>query len=297
MPHSLACLLTPHGALRLEAAEDDIALDASVAERLEAAFRKGDGHGLLQLGLAEAGSRLPPDLGFWRAFAMRFVAACAKGEGVAEAARPAAPAKEALKTLVEEAPPMRGGEYLDPGRLAALWEALAQAFEMERSESGLSVGAFLASRDSRWRQVGRVHLNLAENRKDAERPFAFLATYASSLAAHGALRHAPLGAALREYAGAGANSELLKLLEPVSRAGESCAWLKAIVDSGEIFHPLRWTPREAMSLLSDVERALSCACRPPGVAGGRPGRRSRRRSARMRPRASAQSDCSISVWM
>jgi len=223
MPRSLACLLTPHGALRLEAAADDTAFDASVAERLEAAFRKGDGHGLLQLGLAEAGSRLPPDLAFWRAFAMRFVAAaCAKGESAAEAVYPA-PDEEALKTLVDEAPPMRGGEYLDVGRLAALWEALARAFEAERRESGLLVGAFLAARDSRWRQVGRVHLNLAENRKDAERPFAFLATYASSLAAHGALRHAPLGAALREYAGAGAKSELLKLLEPVSRAAESCA--------------------------------------------------------------------------
>ena len=74
------------------------------------------------------------------------------------------------------------------------------------------------------------------------RPFAFLATYASGLVAHREVRHAPLGAALREYAGAGANAELLRLLEPVSRASESCAWLKAIVDSGEIFHPLRWTP-------------------------------------------------------
>src|SRR5208283_2056295 len=102
MPRSLACLLTPHGALRLEAAEDDAALDASVAERLEAAFRKGDGHGLLQLGLAEAGSRLPPDLAFWRAFAMRFVAAaCAKGESLAQAVYPAAPGEEALKTVVE----------------------------------------------------------------------------------------------------------------------------------------------------------------------------------------------------
>ena len=146
MPGSLACLLTPHGALRLEAAQDDTALDASVAERLEAAFRKGDGHGLLQLGLAEAGSRLPPDLAFWRAFAMRFVAAvCTAGENAVEAVYPPAPGEEALKTLVEEAPPMRGGEYLDAGRLAALWEALAQAFEAERSESGLSVGAFLAA--------------------------------------------------------------------------------------------------------------------------------------------------------
>src|SRR5208282_2294297 len=34
---------------------------------------------------------------------------------------------------------------------------------------------------------------------------------------------------------------------------ESSAWLKEMVESGEIFHPLRWTPREAMRLLADVE--------------------------------------------
>jgi len=95
MPRSLACLLTPHGALRLEAAEDGTALDASVAKRLEVAFRNGDGHGLLQLGLAEAGSRLPPDLAFWRAFAMRFVAAaCANGETPARRSIPRRRAKK-----------------------------------------------------------------------------------------------------------------------------------------------------------------------------------------------------------
>ena len=199
-PRSLAVVVTPHGALRLEAATDDAALDAGVVDRLDGAFGSG---------LAEAGSRLPPDLAFWRAFAMRFVASvCAAGENTAEVARPAAPSADALNTLAEEAPPMRGGEYLDAGRLAAHWESLARAFEAERSGSGLTVGAFLAARDSRWRQVGRVHFNLAENRKDADRPSAFLVTYASSLAAHGALRHVPLSAALREYAGAGAKSDL-----------------------------------------------------------------------------------------
>src|SRR5271170_285800 len=276
MLRSFACLLTPHGALRLEAVEDDTAVDQSAAKRLEAAFRKGDGHGLLQLGLAEAGTTLPPDLAFWRVFAMRFVAAvCAIGEAAVEVELPRAPDEGALAALASEAPPMRGGEYLDANRLAALWGSLAQAFAGERADSGLAVGAFLAARDSRWRQVGRVHFNLAENRKDADRPFAFLATYASSLAAHGALRHAPLGAALREYAGAGANSKLLKLLEPVSRAGESCSWLKAIVDSGEIFHPLRWTPPEAMRLLSDVEpleRAGVVVRMPASWRGGRPSR-------------------------
>ena len=255
MTDSLVPVLTPHHALRLESRTAEFSLDEDVARRLEAAFARGGGHGLLQLGAAEAGSRLSPELAFWRAFAMRFVAAVCASEETAAGGAPlvSKPAEDELDALVDEAPPMRGGEYLDVACLASLWASLERALEVELAESGLPIQAFLQSRDNRWRLVGRVHLNLAENRKDADRPFAFLATYASSLAAHGALRHLGLGHALREYAAAGAKSELLKLLEPVSRASESCAWLKEIVDSGEIFHPLRWTPKEAMRLLADVE--------------------------------------------
>jgi len=45
-----------------------------------------------------------------------------------------------------------------------------------------------------------VHLNLAENRKDENAPFAFLATYTTRLSAHAKAQHLPLGQALREYA-------------------------------------------------------------------------------------------------
>ena len=38
------------------------------------------------------------------------------------------------------------------------------------AKAGLRSRPFCNSRDSRWRLVGRVHFNLAENRKDAERP-------------------------------------------------------------------------------------------------------------------------------
>jgi hypothetical protein len=48
--------------------------------------------------------------------------------------------------------------------------------------------------------VGRVHFNLAENRKDEQAPFAFLATYTHRLSGHGKAQHLPLGQALREYA-------------------------------------------------------------------------------------------------
>ena len=41
-------------------------------------------------------------------------------------------------------------------------------------------------------------------------------------------------------------------LLPVQRAAEHCGWLKAMVEAGEIYQPLRWTPTEAMQFLRDV---------------------------------------------
>ncbi len=117
--------------------------------------------------------------------------------------------------------------------------------------------------------VGRVHFNLAENRLDAETPFAFLATYTTRLSAHANAQHLPLGRALTEYAGAANRSRLLSLLLPVQRAAEQCGWLKSMVDSGEIFQPLRWTPTEAYRLLTDVPRleAAGVLVRVPGTWG------------------------------
>ncbi|MGA9074319.1 MAG: DEAD/DEAH box helicase, partial [Candidatus Sulfotelmatobacter sp.] len=96
-----------------------------------------------------------------------------------------------------------------------------------------------------------------ENRKDEAAPFAFLATYTTRLSAHAKAQHLPLGQALREYAGAANKDRLLSLLLPVQQASESCSWLKAMVDAGEIFHPLRWRPHEAMQLLRDVPQLES----------------------------------------
>jgi non-specific serine/threonine protein kinase len=57
---------------------------------------------------------------------------------------------------------------------------------------------------------------------------------------------------LQEYAGARNRERLLSLLMPVQRACEHCPWLKAMVDGGEIFHPLRWSPQQALQFLRDV---------------------------------------------
>jgi hypothetical protein len=71
---------------------------------------------------------------------------------------------------------MTGAEYLTTAVLADLWQSVDAAFDAELSEAKLSVQEFLKRRQPAWNLVGRVHFNLAENRKDEEAPFAFLAT-------------------------------------------------------------------------------------------------------------------------
>jgi hypothetical protein len=253
-------------------------LDGALAHRLRQAFERGSGHGLLRLGADEAGTALPPVDSYWREFGARYVTAlCTHQDSDApwKSGRVAAPPDEELERLALAAPPMLGAEYLTAAVLQALWQELDAAFGVERSESKLGVQEFLKRRNPAWNLVGRVHFNLAENRKDADAPFAFLATYTTRLSAQAKAQHLPLGKALGEYAGAANKERLLSLLLPVQRASETCAWLKAMVDAGEIFHPLRWTPREAWQLLQDVphlETAGVVVRMPAAWRGNRPPR-------------------------
>ena len=268
---ALAPVLTPHGRLLLAQVEAAPALPPDVSRRLYEAFARGHGHGLFQLGAGEVGTALPPVLGYWREFGARYVTAVCTLPNTGERDEPVpaipSPPSGDLESLASAAPPMTGAEYLTASVLQALWDALDTAFRLELSESRASVQDFLKHQSPAWNLVGRVHFNLAENRKDDGAPFAFLATYTTRLSAHAKAQHVPLGQALREYAGAENKARLLALLLPVQRAAEQCAWLKAMVDAGEIFHPLRWTPREAFQLLTDLPllEAAGVVVRVPGT--------------------------------
>src|ERR1700680_4419 len=69
----LAPVLTPHGSLTLRQTEDELALDPEQGSRLEKAFARGPGHGLLWLGANEVGTALPPVLSYWRELGTRYV--------------------------------------------------------------------------------------------------------------------------------------------------------------------------------------------------------------------------------
>ncbi|MBI1790781.1 MAG: ATP-dependent helicase, partial [Acidobacteria bacterium] len=252
---SLSLSLTPHGRLVVTHDAGAAGLESALAERLLKAFERGSGHGLLLLGADEAGTALPPAHSYWREFGAHYLTAlCTQPDSDAAGKRVsvAAPPDEELERLALTAPPMMGAEYLTSSVLEALWQELDAAFGVELSESKCGVQDFLRRRNPAWNLVGRVYFNVAENRKDSDAPFAFLATYTTRLSAQAKAQHLPLGQALREYAGAANKQRLLSLLVPVQRASETCPWLKAMVDAGEIFHPLRWTPREALQLLRDV---------------------------------------------
>ena len=275
MISSLEPVLSRHGVLRLQHASETHALpfednsappkaDASKdksqpqnsATRLEQTFSRGAGHGLLYLGANEVGSGLPAVLSYWREFGSRYVAALCAIPGLDEKKTKSAvpvPPENDLNAMVMAVPPMLGAEYLNVSVLSDLWIAMDQAFDSELAQAGTSIQEFLNARNPSWGLVGRVHFNLAENKKDQEAPFAFLATYTTRLSAEAKAQHVPLGRALQEYAGARNRERLLSLLMPVQRAADKCDWLKTLVDAREIFHPLRWTPQQALRLLKDVQ--------------------------------------------
>ena len=274
-------VLTPQGHLVLAPTDDARALPANLQERLETAFELGAGHGLLELGIREVGTALPADFAYWRDFAGRYVTTlCTSAPPAGVAGRAAAstieaPPAEILTELAGAAPPMPGGEYLNADVLAALWDGIDTACRTELADAKQTLQEFLRGRNPAWHLVGRVHFNLAENRSDEEAPFAFIATYTTRLSAQSRAQHLPLAEALREYAGAKNKARLLSLLKPVQEAARECPWLTAMVESGEIYHPLRWSSAEAFQFLTDVPKleAAGIVVRAPSAWGsGRPPR-------------------------
>ncbi len=171
---SSACLtlqLTPKGHLLPVAEVDAPPLSDALSDRLAAAFAQGAGHGLLHLGAAEVATALPPQWAYWRDFAARYVTALTATPEDGEIAV-AAPDARALETLCLDAPPMVGVEYLTPEILRALWSDIESAVKGELAVCNQSLQDFLKSKHPAWNLVGRVHFNLAENRKDPDAPFA-----------------------------------------------------------------------------------------------------------------------------
>ncbi|MFQ5329837.1 MAG: DEAD/DEAH box helicase [Thermodesulfobacteriota bacterium] len=223
-------------------------------KRVVAAFSSSNASGLFSLAATRPDTPPSPSFSFWRDFACTYLSKlCSTPDVVGSHLAPIEPPSDAEKTaLLLSAPPMQGGEYLSTEIFRDLWLDLDEWVrnELTNSEDGLT--EWLIKHAPIWRQVGRVCFHLAENKRDPDLPFAFLATYAPRLSKGGQVQYQPLGRALQEYGGERNKKALINLLAPVHRASESVDFVKELIDSGEVFHPLAWTPGEAYQLLQSV---------------------------------------------
>ncbi|MDR2612983.1 MAG: DEAD/DEAH box helicase, partial [Deltaproteobacteria bacterium] len=195
---------------------------------------------------------LAPSARFWRGVAESFIAKLCRLPDDDMLLNMTPPSEEELEQQAGSAPPMPGGEYLSSESLLRIWISLA--VWVAKSLDGLPVAEFLARRAPRWRRVGRVTFHLAENRGGAaaEKPFAFLATYVTSLTAEGRDQHLPLKRALVQYSGASDKPALINLLSPVRAAADRLPWVREMDATGRLYQAQAWTVSEAHTFLRDI---------------------------------------------
>jgi non-specific serine/threonine protein kinase len=248
--------ITPGGHLVVAEAASGAPAMESWVKRIAYAFSTSRAAGLFALAATKLEGHVTPSVSYWREFSNQYLAELCRtpesslnGHGV-EAIEP--PPASDLEMMLSRVPPMKGAEYLNVEMLLILWEDLDSWVRREISASGEGLSRWLKQHAPIWHQVGRVCFHLAENKRDAEYPFAFLATYAPKVSSGGRVQYQPLSRALQEHAGGRDKKALINLLSPVHLASQKSEFVKDLVSSNDIFHPLMWTPADAYRFLKEV---------------------------------------------
>lgn len=247
--------VTPHGLVTCYAGDEEPRWGAAMASR----FSESESAGLVALVAASVPQSVHASVSYWRDIAAEFVRAlCHVPETVR--LKPDAvewPGADVLAEWAGNVPPMAGAEYVSSQTLHQVWQRLLDWSIAQAEECG-GLNAFLQAYAARWSRVGRVTLHLAENKGDSKYPFAFMATYASGVSRSGRVQRLPLGRALQQYAGARKKPELLKLLSPLHAAAKRSELIADFVETGDVFHPLVWTPAEAYQFLREIPTYEDC---------------------------------------
>lgn len=231
-------------------------------EALYQRFRVDRYRALLHLGLEPRPAASSDALKFLGDWAHAYVAQLAQVENLTalKFSVTVTPADPMVTAALDAAPYLVGQEHVTAQWLKTLWARLDDAFHQDmRGYSGTPADYFAAHHADRA-PMGRIHFHLVEN-KNGQAPFAFMATYSPDASRPGA--HVPLKNALVEYEHD--HAKLLAVLSTVGRAAESSLWVAALLESGEIFHPLALTSQEAYTFLKEVPlyESAGILCRIP----------------------------------
>jgi non-specific serine/threonine protein kinase len=206
---------------------------------------------LLRLGLCDPDIPLSPSLDYLRTIAQTFTQKLLKTSDL-ETLRHTIDivlSETDILTLKEIVPMMPGSEYINDDFIEHLWERLHLFFVDSIASYEGSVESFIQTFRSDIHLIGRIYFHLVENSK-GEMPFAFMATYSTRLNSEGKSRHLPFQYALQEYGDD--QDKLMDLLITVYRAAENSSLVNELIETGEIFHPLAWSPKEAYTFLKEI---------------------------------------------
>ena len=219
---------------------------------LAAAWERGEAAALVWLATEGMAAPMEASLAWLREWAAQFFTRLCK---IRQPTAVEPPTEVELRDKVQSTPPMQGAEYISPALLIGVWERLRTHVS---ALVGDSLAEWLLSHGNRWHLVGRVTLHLAENKRDAARPFAFLATFTETLSATGQPQHLPLARALQRYTADKDPIALEALLKPVQLAAQKSEFLRDMRDSRRLFQALAWTPAEAYQLLQELPVLQEC---------------------------------------
>ena len=207
---SITLAIAPSGRLVLHHDSDEQSAASTLPQNLKAfetAFKQNTCAGLLWL--ANEGHaidlRESLSLQYWRQFVSDYMRRLFHTQdwGQADQSTVEWPNEMELLDWTTLAPPMMGLEYLSPELLREIWTSIDAWMRSCWQGSGQEPTRFLSDAFPLWKQVGRVTFHLAENKKDPQTPFAFLATFTNRLSERQArMQYLPLANALRQYAGA-----------------------------------------------------------------------------------------------
>ncbi len=254
MNQELLSVILPHGSILLEwtEAQEKVSKDQELLQNeIFRRFADAPDGAFLFLGFCNKSVPLTPSLNYWRMVCGLFARKLTQTPDL-EILRHKVKVKiseDILNHILESAPMMTGVEYLTRVVIEDLWQRLHAEFRKEIEQRKGSVEEFIKQYSPDVHLIGRVFFHLVESKKD-EYPFAFIATYTTGLNKHGKSQHLPLTHALQEYGKDGA--KLLDLLVAVNRAAKESILIAQLVESGELFHPLAWSAKEAYTFLSEI---------------------------------------------
>lgn len=164
--------------------------------------------------------------------------------------------------LINKVPFAIGMEYVNSSWLQLIWDRLMEVFQTEISEYTGSVAMYFTEHNSNINVVGRVFFHMVEN-PEGDYPFAFMATYSTKPVKSKKAVHTPLKNALQEYKQD--EKKLLSLLSTVTKVAEHSNFISDLMESGELFSPLKLTVREAYIFLNEIPlyEEAGIMCRVP----------------------------------